>query len=252
MQQHRGRGDGAAAGQRPSGLPDIDRKLEGERGQKGFRDLERALEEVDRDWDKRAAKFCSRRAAAQPPAIRRHSDVAVSAMTRPARKLSLETEVMSSAAYRIQAMVDGLDQVAVAMERKWGVGRLRLLVSDFLRAKFDEQKDRLDAAIQSGEERYIASQVDGKHVRPVRRKALSKVAYPNALASGRSSPVIQPRVAKSLRITSPSTPSSQPSSCLRRWRSHPQPRAISTVPWRERCSPNLVPAAIDRLESRSA
>lgn len=82
-------------------------------------------------------------------------------MTRPAPKLSPETEVMSSSAYRIQAMVDGLDQVALAMERKWGVDRLRLLVSDFLRAKFDEQKDRLDAAIQSGEERYVAAQVEG-------------------------------------------------------------------------------------------
>ena len=71
------------------------------------------------------------------------------------------TEAMSSSAYRIQAMVDGLDQVALAMERKWGVGRLRLLVSDFLRAKFDEQKDRLDAAIRSGEERYVTAQVEG-------------------------------------------------------------------------------------------
>ena len=58
-------------------------------------------------------------------------------------------------------MVDGLDHVAHAMERKWGVGRLRLLVSDFLRAKFDEQKDRLDAAIAAGEERFVAAQVEG-------------------------------------------------------------------------------------------
>jgi hypothetical protein len=64
-------------------------------------------------------------------------------------------------AYRVQAMVDGLDQVALVMERKWGVGRLRLLVSDFLRAKFDEQKDRLDAALRSGEERFVAAQVEG-------------------------------------------------------------------------------------------
>lgn len=82
-------------------------------------------------------------------------------MTSPARKLDPATEAMAPVAYRIQAMVDGLDQVALAMERKWGVGRLRLLVSDFLRAKFDEQKDRLDAAIQSGEERYVAAQVEG-------------------------------------------------------------------------------------------
>jgi hypothetical protein len=70
-------------------------------------------------------------------AVRAHLDTAI------ARK---RTRPMSSGAYRIQAMVDGLDQIAVAMERKWGVGRLRLLVSDSLRAKFDEKKDRLDAA----------------------------------------------------------------------------------------------------------
>src|SRR6476620_9931273 len=82
-------------------------------------------------------------------------------MTRPARKLDHAIEAMSSETYRVQAMVEGLDQVAIAMERKWGVDRLRLIVSDFLRAKFDEQKDRLDDAIQSGEERYVAAQVEG-------------------------------------------------------------------------------------------
>lgn len=82
-------------------------------------------------------------------------------MNRPVRKLSPATEVLAPAAYRIRSMVDGLDQVALGMDRKWGVGRLRLLVSDFLRAKFDEQKDRLDAALQSGEERYVAPQVEG-------------------------------------------------------------------------------------------
>jgi len=82
-------------------------------------------------------------------------------MTRPARKLDPVTEAMAPSAYRIQAMTEGLDELAHAMERKWGVGRLRLIVSDFLRAKFDEQKDRLDAALQSGEERYVTAQVEG-------------------------------------------------------------------------------------------
>lgn len=82
-------------------------------------------------------------------------------MTRRAPKLSAMTEVMSSEAYRIQAMVDGLDQVATTMERKWGIGRLRLLVSDFLRAKFDEQKDRLDAAVAAGAESHVSVQVEG-------------------------------------------------------------------------------------------
>jgi hypothetical protein len=75
--------------------------------------------------------------------------------------LSQIADAMAPSAYRIQAMVDGLDQVALAMERKWGVGRLRLLVSDFLRAKFDEQKDRLDAALRSGEELFDAEQDEG-------------------------------------------------------------------------------------------
>ena len=47
------------------------------------------------------------------------------------------------------------------MERKWGVGRLRLLVSDLLRAKFDAQKDKLDAAIATNQEQYIRAQAEG-------------------------------------------------------------------------------------------
>lgn len=71
------------------------------------------------------------------------------------------TDPMAPAAYRIQAMVDGLDHVASAMERKWGVGRLRLLVCDLLRAKFDEQKDRLDAAIVRDHEDYVRIHAEG-------------------------------------------------------------------------------------------
>jgi len=82
-------------------------------------------------------------------------------MTRAVQRLSPMTDAMAPSAYRIRAMVEGLDQVALAMERKWGVGRLRLIVSDFLRAKFDEQKDRLDAALRSDEERYVAPQIEG-------------------------------------------------------------------------------------------
>ena len=50
----------------------------------------------------------------------------------------------------IRSILDGLDHVAGEFERKWGVGRLRLLVSDLLRAKFDAQRDKLDAAIVAG------------------------------------------------------------------------------------------------------
>ena len=80
---------------------------------------------------------------------------------RKASALDPVAEAMAPSAYRIQAMVDGLDQVAIAMELTWGVDRLRLLVPDSLRARFDEQKDRLDAAIQSGEERLVRIHADG-------------------------------------------------------------------------------------------
>jgi hypothetical protein len=61
----------------------------------------------------------------------------------------------------IQAIVAGLDETARQMEQKWGVGRLRLLVSDFLRMKFDAQKAKLDAAIATGQEVYIRAQAEG-------------------------------------------------------------------------------------------
>ena len=73
-------------------------------------------------------------------------------MTRSSRAAGVvgfdpTTDPMAPSAYVIQAIVDGLDEIARGMERKWGVGRLRLLVSDLLRSKFDAQKDKLDADI---------------------------------------------------------------------------------------------------------
>ncbi len=50
-----------------------------------------------------------------------------------------------------RALLDGVDAVAVEMERKWGVDRLRLLVDADLRAKFDRQQAKLNAAIWSGD-----------------------------------------------------------------------------------------------------
>jgi hypothetical protein len=45
------------------------------------------------------------------------------------------------------AAIDCLDEVAVAMECKWGVGRLPKLVAPDLAAKFHAQAEKLDAAI---------------------------------------------------------------------------------------------------------
>jgi hypothetical protein len=58
-----------------------------------------------------------------------------------------------------QAILDGLDETARQMEQKWGVGRLRLLVDDALRAKFDAQKAKLDAAIATDQEVYVRAQL---------------------------------------------------------------------------------------------
>ncbi len=77
------------------------------------------------------------------------------------RSIDPATDPMAPSHYAIRAVLDGLDQVALEMERKWGVGRLRLLVSDLLRAKFDAQKDKLDAAIQTDREQYVRAQGGG-------------------------------------------------------------------------------------------
>ena len=68
---------------------------------------------------------------------------------------------MAPADFVIRSVVDGLDEVARSMERTWGVGRLRLLVDDDLRVRFDAQCDKLDAAIASGRVAYIQAQAAG-------------------------------------------------------------------------------------------
>src|SRR5512134_4004999 len=71
------------------------------------------------------------------------------------------TDPMAPSEYAIRAILDGLDALAADMERTWGVGRLRLLVNDLLRAKFDAQKDKVDAAIATKQEHYIRAQAEG-------------------------------------------------------------------------------------------
>lgn len=53
---------------------------------------------------------------------------------------------------RFQALVDGVDAVTVAMERKWGMGRLPLLVSDDLRTRWYRQWDHFTATLAAGDE----------------------------------------------------------------------------------------------------
>lgn len=50
----------------------------------------------------------------------------------------------------VKAGVERLDHTAHEIERKWGIGRLRLLVDDILRVKFDRQAMLLDEALWGG------------------------------------------------------------------------------------------------------
>jgi len=57
-----------------------------------------------------------------------------------------------------QAEVDELDLVAIEMERKWGAGRLRLLVDTVLREKFDRQRYLVNQALWHGELQDVITQ----------------------------------------------------------------------------------------------
>lgn len=79
-------------------------------------------------------------------------------MTRQSLDHSLDPRAPSHLA--IQSILDGVDHVAGEHERKWGIGRLRLLVDDVLRARFDRQAGLLDGAILSGLEAEIRIQAE--------------------------------------------------------------------------------------------
>lgn len=57
-----------------------------------------------------------------------------------------------------RAWLDEADQTAAQMETKWGVGRLRLLVSPELREKFDRQRALLNQAVWHGDLESVRSQ----------------------------------------------------------------------------------------------
>lgn len=50
-----------------------------------------------------------------------------------------------------RAHLDGVDHLACEMERKWGIDRLRLLVSADLRERFDRQRLKFNTAVTGGE-----------------------------------------------------------------------------------------------------
>jgi len=60
---------------------------------------------------------------------------------------------------RGRAFTDGLEALGQEMDRKWGIGRLRLLVSADLRAKFDRQLAKTQHAIVSGDSDALEREV---------------------------------------------------------------------------------------------
>ncbi len=70
-------------------------------------------------------------------------------------------DALPPAALQIQAITDGLDQLAREMEMLWGIDRLRLLVGDGLRLKFDMQTQKLNDALIDGNPEYVMVQAEG-------------------------------------------------------------------------------------------
>ena len=84
-----------------------------------------------------------------------------------------------------QAHIDGADAVAIAMEARWGAGRLRLLVPAELREKFDRQRFLYNAAIWHGD------------LETVRQESLRMITAWQALsraAEAAGSPLLAPEV----------------------------------------------------------
>lgn len=80
----------------------------------------------------------------------------------PSKKsLDMQRAAFAPTGHLQKAIVDGVDYTASGMERKWGIGRLRLLVDDDLRSRFDAQAEKFDAAIQSGQSDLMTVQAEG-------------------------------------------------------------------------------------------
>ena len=80
-------------------------------------------------------------------------------MSQAKRQMHLEPDAPSDLA--IRSLVDGVDHVVAESERRWGIGRLRLLVDDVLRARFDRQVRLWNDAVESNREADVAVQAGG-------------------------------------------------------------------------------------------
>jgi hypothetical protein len=65
-----------------------------------------------------------------------------------------------SKAVMINSIISGVDKVAIEMERKWGINRLRMLVPDADREKFDRQTANFDMVIGTSDTNEIRLHAD--------------------------------------------------------------------------------------------
>jgi hypothetical protein len=119
------------------------------------------------------------------------------------RVVDLTRDPMAPPELVTQAILDGLDETARQMEHKWGVDRLRLLVSDFLRMKFDAQKAKLDAAIATDQEVYVRAQAEGMRRAPGRRSTGPPLRAAPSPSRPRSGSACCPRAARSSASSAP-------------------------------------------------
>lgn len=76
--------------------------------------------------------------------------------------------------------IDGMDVVAREMEQRWGVDRLRLVVTNDLREKFDRQRYLVNQAIWHGQLHEVVEQAErmGKAYKALDRAATASGAQP--------------------------------------------------------------------------
>lgn len=77
------------------------------------------------------------------------------------QQLEMSRKVFAPTETFQKSIIDGVDFIATQMERKWGIGRLRLIVDDTLRTKFDAQFEKFNAAIEAGQTDLISVQAEG-------------------------------------------------------------------------------------------
>lgn len=74
-----------------------------------------------------------------------------SVVTNDPNRVNLKWQLTAGMALAGQEAIDDVQMVAVEMERKWGRGRLRLMVDAELREKFDRQRYLFSNAIWKGD-----------------------------------------------------------------------------------------------------